>query len=299
MVAPESIAEDYPARIQNVDAYPTGLALEKGQELRDLDAGHAALQKLSHRKPAPPIIHGHHDLADLQPLADPRQTVICPDQLVRWHQALLAHGLHEAHDTKAAAVGTAAQAHDGPRGIADPINQYALLEGLLIDHECEDQARDADPASRAEGGQSHHSAPDPDVRNHVENRGRDGEAGEQRHGDANQHAGEPRALAHAVEPEREQAEDGHRAEQQGPRPQGSRHLSDPGRVAVGVEAHKSRDVERKEEEHSLDEREHRHRQMHIVSEYTDAHEMRSPLLPRQSRSHSSVRSSVPHRSGDL
>ena len=205
-VAAETLTEDHPARIQRVDAHLSRLAFEKSEQLSDLDAGDAALEQFPERETPPPILHGHDNLMHLVPVAQREQVGLRSEHPLGGNAYVLATGLQEAHDFKAASIGTAPQPRHRSRALSNAINEHAAFEESLVRDPREQDSRDQCRAEREQRGEPEDAAADPQGGNDVERGGGDDSRRRGRRNEAHRQARYTCALARAVKTESQQAD---------------------------------------------------------------------------------------------
>src|SRR6185437_1954263 len=227
-IAPESLAEDEPARVENVDAHASGLALEEREQLGHFDTREATLEELRDRKAAAPVIHGDDHLDGAELLAQTHEAPARIEDPVESYRPLRSVGRDEANDDEAPPIRAAAKSANCSRRGPGTVDEHAALEEVLIDHVRKDHARDRDPAQPADRRERLESAPHPERRHEIEQGRRDDEADEERQGHARGHAGEPRALPQTVQPEGEETDHHDAAEEQRARPDRAGQLGQPG-----------------------------------------------------------------------
>src|SRR5258708_37232953 len=88
----------------------------------------AATEAFRGREPPPPILHGHDNLMRLVPVAQIEQVGLRSEHPVGGNAYVLATGLQEAHDFKAASIGTAPQSRHRSGALSNAINEHAAFE---------------------------------------------------------------------------------------------------------------------------------------------------------------------------
>src|SRR5579872_331937 len=147
--APEALAEDDPARVEHVDAHASGLALEKGEQLRDVHSCQPALEQLPDREDPPPVIERHHDFIYVEATADLLEPLAlfehrlggAPGMLREASLGLLALRTYIADHLEGAPVGPAPQSRNGTGRASHSVDQHPDLENLIVDEMREDDVQ--------------------------------------------------------------------------------------------------------------------------------------------------------------
>jgi hypothetical protein len=175
------------------------------------------------------------------------------------HLLAIAGRAQVADDAKAALVGAPAQpSRDERRAVARTPHEHPALEHFLVDQAQEEIARQREADQREAADQHADAASDVYGRSHVEDQREDHLGQRDREHQAHQHAGEGDALAQLVEPERGEAGEEHRGDQQRPRPdRPDRVLERHERRGEAAEAHEDRRDHGEQRHAAFDEREQR------------------------------------------
>src|SRR6185437_16374418 len=89
-------------------------------------------QQLEQRERAAPVIHGHHDLVDVVPLADLLDVAVGRDELPGRDDTIFSIGLDIADHDETPSIGSTAQICDGSCALAAPVDQHTALECFVI-----------------------------------------------------------------------------------------------------------------------------------------------------------------------